>query len=63
MLLIKNNIKTPITYTCTYNDNIKQAVKKLNMEPYMIKDNQGGSGSGIYRLTKIDSIDEHLEKK
>jgi len=61
MLLGKEGIRYPNTITCTDHASILDAVE--TWDPVMLKDNQGGSGSGVYRFTGRETrevVEKHL---
>ncbi len=63
ILLAKHQIKSPMTWTCTYPESITKAANSLEKFPIIIKDNQGGSGSGVYKLDSFDKLEKHLEAR
>jgi glutathione synthase/RimK-type ligase-like ATP-grasp enzyme len=63
LLLSQYGIATPKTIPCTSNETIIKAASEIG--DFIIKDNQGGSGSGVYRFEGKDSIQklkEHLQQ-
>lgn len=62
VLLQQMDIPTPLTYTCTDTVSIVSVAEKLGQ--FIIKDNQGGSGSGVYRFResdKLQKLQQHLK--
>lgn len=59
MCLLKEGLLTPKTITTTSSDSILENAVKF---PVMLKDNQGGSGSGVYFIDSKNSLQQHLKK-
>ena len=57
--LLRERIQTPKTITATTQKNILNSAKEF---PIMLKDNQGGSGSGVYFIVSHRSLKCHLEE-
>ena len=58
MALLNEGIQTPKTMTATSRDNI---LSNAIVFPIMLKDNQGGSGSGVYMIHSREALEKHLE--
>lgn len=56
--LLKEGFQTPSTTTLTTPQNI---INYNTEYPFMLKDNQGGSGSGVYYIKSRENLVSHLE--
>lgn len=61
ILLNHAGIQTPPTWTCTYKESILKASEEHNEFPVILKDNIGGSGSGVFKINDHNHLLLHLK--
>jgi biotin carboxylase len=59
--LQKHGLQTPRTLAAVGIDNVREAAKKLDQWPLILKPNRGGTGRGVQLFQTPKSLNEHLE--